>query len=330
MLRGYLKQYFPRRDDLESFLFEHLDWDLEDIVTPNDTLPKVIKKVVSSADGEGALCSLVIAARKARPRRNELTVWCKTKCPRDHCRGTADDPSLNLSSLTVERQVLEGPVFFDLDELRTKVRATFARQPSGAVCFGVAYEDDMFVNTLAKWFDISKCLPQAQIKDMINLDPLFTRPTSEQLVRTISLHLKELDHGDVLQPVRLGSATAGATQEFLAMVHSAYSYPGRNRLVLILTAGSEESFPGEIIVLPRPQFTNDQIMAWALELAQYVCKESDESAWVPSEIADDIIKTAWLDDSLDTRLVYTKMNAVTKEINHDPDAYLAMLKGRRR
>jgi hypothetical protein len=331
-LKGILGQYFVRRGQLEQLVSDRLSHNLSDIDAPNDTLRDTIHKVVFWADNQGILCKLVVAAIEERSGRDELQTWCRRRCPRDDCQdaigtGRPDTPS---DRLTVAQQVLEGPVFFDLDDLRKKVWATLSLEPSRVVAFGVAYEDDMFINSLAKWFDISRCLARAQIKDAVNLDPIC--PTAEP-DRVVSMYRTQLDRGDVLLPVRLGGATAATAQQFLTRVRDGYADLARNRLVLLFTAGTEESFPSEIFVLPAPRFTVEEIAAWAGQLIQYVLRKADQRrefgesmlAWAPRAITNDIVETARLNDSLDVRLVYTKMTTVLMQISEDSLAYLAGL-----
>src|SRR5262249_7388564 len=158
----------------------------------NDTLLDTIDKIVDSADSQNMVCDLVVAAIGARPRRSELPIWCRHRCPRELCPSAAGNgrPGTLADPLTVAQQVLEGPVFFDLDGLRKKVWATVSLEPSRVVAFGVAYEDDTFVDSLKKWFDISRCLARAQIKSAISLDSTF--PTAKP-DRVVSMYRTLLD-----------------------------------------------------------------------------------------------------------------------------------------
>src|SRR5262249_3326791 len=149
-LKKILRQYFISRNQLKQLLSGDLGLNLEDISPLNDTLLDTIDKIVDSVDSQNMVCDLVVAAIRARPRRSELPIWCRHRCPRELCPSAAGNgrPGTLADPLTIAQQVLEGPVFFDLDGLRKKVWATLSLEPSRVAAFGVAYEDDTVVDSL--------------------------------------------------------------------------------------------------------------------------------------------------------------------------------------
>ncbi|MFC5004656.1 hypothetical protein ACFPIJ_43380 [Dactylosporangium cerinum] len=215
--------------------------------------------------------------------------------------------------------MLEGPAYFDLNELRRRVATTLTARDSGVFGFSVAFTDGMFLSELARWFDLD-ILPGADVRATLMLDPLYA--TANWRTKMLAGYGDILQQRDLVCPVLVTEdTTAEASQQFWRAAQDHYS-GGRRTLVLIFSASKPALFPEGLVELPVPEFEIDDINLWALRLASYCSTDGRTAA---RRITERIREAAWTDGRLAVRLVYEAMSDVIKAIDNDPDEFLMSL-----
>jgi Effector-associated domain 1 len=308
-----LMSAYPTRDDVDMLLEISLSRSFDQIAGTGG-LENCVFKLVRAAMKEGWLPDLINAAVARQPRNAKLIAWVESDGQISGAEITATEtpglaPYEKFKSMN-----------FDLDELHKEIRRVVKQPPSPVLGFVIRYSDDVFVKKLCDWFESN--IGNTKCRESLNLWPSIGS-VSERL-RGLARYKGDLASSNVLCTVLTQGVPGEIVTEFWSGVHREFA--GLSRLLLLIFASDETAtLPADMIELPYPYFTEQDIDLWALDMVHlHKWRLELADAWTEllcAEAKDE-------DNKINVRRLYQVMDDTIDQVRYEASNFKQLLEGR--
>jgi hypothetical protein len=291
-----------------------------DAIANSPNFPATVFDVYLDAKEKGWLRKkLVPAALAGNPENLKLKEWADKY---GHVGSSAH--AAKPSTPRPAWQLMDS-AYFDLKEIRLRIREAMRATPGQVVGFGVTDPESNFVSKLTDW--LRHHAGYAEVKRPLWLSPIASNPGEWR--RQLLGYREQLKISNVLCQVNVDSAVSEqALTDFWAGVCQDFN-AAAERLILVFT-GVRPRYPAGITMLPAPQFKQIDVEEWAETVVSRRGWEQDVTAiwatWLCQQAADD-----GQSEALNVRRLYEAMDdSVEKFTQTSPDEFRAWLQDRMR
>lgn len=249
------------RHDLEMLLFYSLDKRLTDYVGDTVGLHVVVFRVIDTAKQERWLDRLVDAVLADRSDNAALRGWAQ-RCG----WGGAFTPE----PMPAPAQQLLDSTFFDLQTLRSAIRAARREAPGRLLGLGLHDTDMTVVDRVCAW--LPHCLGEAETKALLTLRP-DVGSVDARIKQTLA-YLPDLDAVNVICPILTSGVPATVLAAFWEGLRAQLGMH-RHWFVAIFTGSVDAApYPGGITRLAAPVIEQSDLDDWTEQMAR-------ELGWPP-------------------------------------------------
>lgn len=287
---------------------------IEDIATGKNLEETIFEVFLAAKEGgwlTGTFIPQVLAGNPGNPMLKE---WARKYHGGRNRAGLADVGAVPAWELT-------DSAYFDLAEIRSRIRAAMAVPARRVIGFGVTYPESTFVRKLSGW--LQGHAGATESKDRLYLSPVVG--SLDYRLQQVREYRQLLDTVNVLCEIVVdGALSDDGIADFWAGICQDFG-GARNRLILVFV-GARHGFPDGITVLPNPRFERFDVEFWTENLVT-------QRGW-PLDLAADW--ATWLCERasargqfevLDVRMLYEAMDNSVKDFRMvSPEEFRAKLR----
>lgn len=208
-------------------------------------------------------------------------------------------------------RLLLDPANFDLDGLKSGILAAKAAAPRRLLAFALPTTDPVVVHRLCDW--LPPYLGELERKEWISLDPVSA--AVDVAVKSACRYGATLRRAGVVCPVRIDGAPASSVARFHEAVLAAY--PGPEHWLVLLYAGAAGApYPPDVVTLPRPRFTAEDVAAWV----RAVCASRRWPSRLATVWTARLLREASDGTELSIRFTYEALQDAIRLLRQDPAA----------